>query len=253
MRTGIGETFVRQQFGRPLVCRAARFLLSMIRLMNPTPEISQSLLVSGLATAVNACASGQSADQAIAVAVQHIRARQTLSLRDEAKVRDWLERELPQAIRQAAATSEPEEKPAGDSAKQLYRMTGPTKFTAVGKPPFIFPPLWLYRLIDGQTVRKLSPDCIRRRKIIISGAALACLLAGLFPPWIQTVDLNTTHTQTDAGYGFLFSPPAPREYSFAIGIRLDDSRLRLEAACLLAASLAAWFLFGGEKQNDRKP
>lgn len=225
----------------------------MIRSMNQTPEISQSLLASGLAMAVNACPSGQSADQAIAVAVQHIRARQSLSLRDEAKVRDWLEQQLPQAICQANATSKTEEKTAGDAAQQLYRMTGPTKFTAVGKPPFIFPPLWLYRLIDGQTGRKLSPGCIRRRKIIVSGTALAFLLAGLFPPWIQTVDLNTTHTQTDAGYGFLFSPPAPREYSFAIGIRLDDSRLRVEVAGLLAASVAAWFLFGGEKKNGRKP
>ncbi len=225
----------------------------MIRLMNPTPEISQSLLASGLASAVNTCASGQSSDQAIAVAVHHIRARQTLSLRDEAKVRDWLERELPQAIRPAAATSPPTEKPADDAAQQLYRMTGPTKFTAVGKPPFIFPPLWLYRLIDGQTARKLSPACLRRRKIIVATAALAGLLAGLFPPWIQTVDLNTTHTQTAAGYAFLFSPPAPREYSFAIGIRLDQARLQLEAAGLLAAGVGAWFLFGGEQRDDRKP
>lgn len=220
--------------------------------MNPTPEVSQSLLNSGLEVAVRACAVGQPSAQAVAAAVQHIRARHALSMREEARVRDWLERELPQAIRHASAASQPEEKPADDAARQLYRMTGPTRFTPVGKPPFIFPPLWLYRLIDGQTARKLSPGCIRRRKIIVATASLACLLAGLFPPWIQTVDLNTTHTQTDAGYAFILSPPTPREYSYAIGIRLDNSRLHLEVVCLLAASLAAWFLFGGEKKNDRK-
>ncbi len=221
--------------------------------MKPTPEVSQSLLNSGLEAAVRACAAGQPSGQAVAAAVQHIRARHALSLRDEARVRDWLERELPQAIRHASATPQPEEKPADNAAKLLYRMTGPSRFTPVGKPPFIFPPLWLYRLIDGQTARKLSPDCIQRSKIIVATASLACLLAGLFPPWIQTVDLNTTHTQTDAGYAFILSPPPPREYSYSIGVRLDQSRLQLEAACLLAASIAAWCLFGGEKKHGQKP
>ncbi len=223
--------------------------------MHPTPEVSAALLSYGLEMAVQAAASGQSSSQAIAVAVQHIRARQALSLRDEAKVRDWLERELPQAVRNASnvyATEEKTDDGVADAARQLYRMTGPTKFTAVGKPPFIFPPLWLYRLIDGQTARQLSPDCIRRRKIIVASAALAFLVAGLFPPWVQTVDLNTTHTQTDAGYAFLLSPPVPKEYSYAIGMRLDNARLQLEMACVLAASVGAWFWFGGESRTHRK-
>ena len=38
-------------------------------------------------------------------------------------------------------------------AKNKYFLVG--LLTPVGKPPFIFPPLWLYRLIDGQTARRL--------------------------------------------------------------------------------------------------
>lgn len=224
--------------------------------MNPPSGANRADLDSGLELAARAVSAGSSSPQAIDAALQHIRSRQALSMLDEARIRDWLERELPQATRPTRPAPEPEANPATeipDAARQLYRMTGPTRFSPVGKPPFIFPPLWLYRLIDGRTSRQLSPDCLKRRQIILLSAALACLLAGVFPPWIQTVDLNTTHTQSDAGYAFILTPPAPREYSYAIGIRLDHSRLRLEAGCLLAATLAAWFLFGREKKGDRKP
>jgi len=174
---------------------------------------------------------------------------------DEARVRGWLERELPGALRRATDASPPEENSADEipeAARQLYQMTGPTQFTSVGKPPFIFPPLWLYRLIDGQTARKLSASCRQRRKIIAAATAVAFLIAAAFPPWIQTYDLNSTHTQSDAGYAFITSPPPPRDYSYAIGIKLDQPRLAIEFAGVLAAGVGAWFLLGGEKKDDRK-
>ena len=217
--------------------------------MSSQPEVSQTVLNSGLAVAVSACQKGGAATTAIDAAVRHIRARQSLSMLDEARTRDWLQRELPAALRAKPAESKPEETPAAADASQLYRMTGPTRFTAVGQPPFIFPPLWLYRLIDGQTVRKLSTGCIQRRKIIVATTALVFLLAGVFPPWLQTFDLNSMHTESDAGYALIASPPQPRDYSYSIGIKLDRSRLAVELAGVLAAGIGAWFFFGGEKRG----
>lgn len=220
--------------------------------MSSQPEVSPAILNSGLAVAASACQKGEPTAWAIDSAVKHIRTRQALSMLDESRVRDWLQRELPAALRAKPAEAKPEEPAPVAAANQLYRMTGPTKFTAVGKPPFIFPPLWLYRLIDGQTVRKLSADCIQRRKIIVATAAVLFLVAGLFPPWIQTYDLNETHTQSDAGYAFLLSPPPPRDYTYAVGIKLDRTRLTVELACVLAVGIGVWFWFGGEKKNSGK-
>lgn len=217
--------------------------------MNLTLRVNRADLDSGLELAVQAVKSGRSFAQAVDAAVKHIRTRQTLSRLDESRVRVWLEGELPHAIRRNNTAAKPEEKPAADLADQLYRQTGPGRFTPVGKPPFIFPPLWLYRLVDGRTARKHSADCIRRRKIIVAAIAVAGLLAGLFPPWVQTFDLNTTHTQTSAGYAFIGKPPAPMEYAYSIGIQMDWARLGIEMACIAVAGVAVWFWLGGERQR----
>ena len=220
--------------------------------MNPLPEISRAILNSGLDNAVHTVKRGKPFSEAVDAAVQHIRSRESLSMRDEARVRDWLSGELPNALRAAGPRVEPQEQPEANVSEDLYQRIGPGQFSPVGKPPFIFPPLWLYRLIDGRTTTKHSAECLQRRKIIAAVSGFAFLLVGLFPPWIQTFDLNTTHTRTDAGYAFLLSPPAPKEYSYSIGIQLDVSRLWIELACVMGISVAAWFLFGSEKKNSRK-
>jgi hypothetical protein len=220
--------------------------------MNPSPDVSRAVLDSGLELAAQVVKKGKPSDKAIDAAVQHIRSRESLSMLDEARVRDWLANELPNAVRTANADSEPEGKPEANASAVLYQKVGPGQFSPVGKPPFIFPPLWLYRLIDGQTVRKLSADCIKRRKIIVVASAVAFLLAGLFPPWVQTFDLNSTHTRTAAGYAFILSPPPLTEYSYSIGIQLDTSWLWIELTCVQAISVAVWFLFGSDKESNRK-
>lgn|ERR1022692_1457317 len=220
--------------------------------MKATPEVSDTVLKGGLDVAARMLKEGKPPGEAIDAAVKHIRARESLSMLDEARVRDWLAYELPNAVRAANTDSEPEEKSEADASAVLYQKVGSGQFSPVGKPPFIIPPLWLYRLIDGQTARKLSADCITRRKIIVVASAAVFLLVGLFPPWVQTFDLNSTHTRTTAGYSFIMSPPPPTEYSYSIGIQLDTSRLGIELACVLAISIAAWFLFGGEKKSSRK-
>jgi hypothetical protein len=220
--------------------------------MNPLPDVSRAVLNSGLELAAQAVKKGKPSDKAIDAAVQHIRFREGLSMLDEARIRDWLASELPNAVRAGSADSKPEKKSEADASAVLYQKVGPGQFSPVRKPPFIFPPLWLYRLIDRQTARKLSADCIQRRKIIVVASAVAFLLAGLFPPWVQTFDLNSTHTRTAAGYAFIVSPPPPSEYSYSIGIQLDTSRLWIELACVLAISIAMWFLFGGDKKINRK-
>jgi hypothetical protein len=220
--------------------------------MSSTSEVSLAVLKSGLAAAAKVCEKGESSDKTIDTALQHIRSRQPLSMLDEARVRGWLERELPEAIRAGRSESKSQETSDAKDANQLYRMVGPGRLSPVGKPPFIFPPLWLYRLIDGQAAHKLSDRCLWRRKIIALSIAAAVLFIGLFPPWIQTYDLNSTHTQTGAGYAFIWSPPAPRDYSYSIGIKLDITRLSVELVAVLTAGFGAWFLFADEKTKDKK-
>jgi hypothetical protein len=231
--------------GSCIICPSNQF-------MKVTPEVSNTVLKSGLDVAARMSNAGKPPGEAIDAAVKHIRSRESLSMLDEARVRDWLVYELPNAVRAASTDSKPEEKTDADESTVLYQKVGAGQFSPVGKPPFIIPPLWLYRLIDGQTARRLSADCIARRKIIVVASAAVFLLVGLFPPWVQTFDLNSTHTRTAAGYAFIMSPPAPAEYSYSIGIQLDTPRLVIELACVLAFGIAAWVLFGGEKSSSRK-
>ena len=67
--------------------------------MSSQPEVSPALLNSGLAVAASACQNGEPTAWAIDAAVKHIHSRQALSLLDQGRVRDWLQRELPAAVR----------------------------------------------------------------------------------------------------------------------------------------------------------
>jgi hypothetical protein len=73
-----------------------------------------------------------------------------------------------------------------------------------------------------------------RNKIILGG--LACIvLCGLFPPWINVLDVPYhAHNKTPAGYGFIFSPPAAK--GGAWGIEIDGNRLLIEWVCIAAVT-----------------
>ena len=109
--------------------------------MKATPEVSRLALNGGLDVAARKLKEGRPPGEAIDAAVKHIRARETLSMLDEARVRDWLASELPNAVRAASAGSEPEEVSEADESSMLYQKVGPGQFSPVGKPPFIVPPL----------------------------------------------------------------------------------------------------------------
>jgi hypothetical protein len=93
------------------------------------------------------------------------------------------------------------------------------------------------------------------RKAIVAVAAIAFILSGLFPPWLQTLDVTATHNHTDAGYSFILSPPLPKKgayYSEDYGIQLDTTRLLIEWSCILVAAGSVWFLCGASKSKENE-
>jgi hypothetical protein len=87
-------------------------------------------------------------------------------------------------------------------------------------------------------------------RIIVFCAGITIMLCGLFPPWIYTVDLSGTsesrgsHSQKDAGYRFIATPPPPEHEGYAFGTRLDLSRLEVQWFCVLAGAASARTLVG---------
>jgi GYF domain 2 len=90
---------------------------------------------------------------------------------------------------------------------------------------------------------------MQKRKLILVLGVVAFLACGIFPPWVYVMNNEGLHSQTDAGYGLILTPPAPRDrpdlpfvseplYSSQV----DMSRLGIEWACICALSAAAWFL-----------
>lgn len=129
----------------------------------------------------------------------------------------------------------------------LYREIAPGRFA----------PVKLERL----TVRFAKQ--LRSRKTIVAVAAIAFVLAGLFPPWLYTLDLaDGPHARRDAGFAFIFSPPKQEKARYIgyppgfipdggasmdfppklFGIQLDTRRLLVEWACILAVGGAALLL-----------
>ncbi len=107
-------------------------------------------------------------------------------------------------------------------------------------------------------VQKTGGRVVLIRKAIIGTAAVAFVMAGLFPPWVHSLDVGGKRAHLNAGYSFIFVPPAPvmqqewqglyapNEVRY-FSVQLDSSRLAIEWACILAASGAAWFLCGTSK------
>ena len=136
-------------------------------------------------------------------------------------------------------------KPASERVPDstLYRMVVPGRFAPVA----------------AQTGTATLSRLLWTRKTIAVMAALAFVLAGLFPPWLYTVNVTGMHLRRDAGYSFLLSPPhRSKETPFlgawetVWGIQLDTPRLLIEWACISVASGAAWLLCGVPRQRQDK-
>jgi hypothetical protein len=71
-----------------------------------------------------------------------------------------------------------------------------------------------------------------RNKIIVGG--LACIvLCGLFPPWINVLDVPYhAHSKTPAGYALIILPPESKGGSW--GVQIDTGRLFIEWICIAA-------------------
>ena len=105
------------------------------------------------------------------------------------------------------------------------------------------------------------------RKTIVILAVCTFVGAGLFPPWLYTVEFTGTHTRTDAGFAFILKPPSPQQISqqdfilrptlaernpaLVHGIQLDISKLLIEWACIIAIGGAAWFLSANSMAKQR--
>lgn len=79
-----------------------------------------------------------------------------------------------------------------------------------------------------------------RGKIILGG--LVCIvLCGLFPPWINVLDVPYhAHNKTPAGYALIIFPPQTK--GGAWGIEIDGKRLLIKWVCIAAATGMVWML-----------
>jgi hypothetical protein len=116
----------------------------------------------------------------------------------------------------------------------LYRMVAPGKFAPVA----------------AQNAPATLSRLLWTRKTIVVVAALAFVLAGLFPPWFYTVDVTGVHFRRDAGYSFILFPPPSSKGTLSLGdwktvwgIQLDTRRLLIEWACISVTGGAGWLLW----------
>lgn len=95
------------------------------------------------------------------------------------------------------------------------------------------------------------------QRIVIAGGLVAVAVCGLFPPWLLTfyttgsTDSSGYHSESSAGYHFLFTPPV-RGPSHAFGTKLDLQALLVEWACVGAITWAAWLLVGAAAGKSKQ-
>lgn len=81
------------------------------------------------------------------------------------------------------------------------------------------------------------------KKLILASALFLFVLAGIFPPWIKTVDLNGpngSHSRKPVGVYFILSPP--QVYEEGQGMRIDFTQLFVEWGVILVIGTSpVWF------------
>lgn len=88
----------------------------------------------------------------------------------------------------------------------------------------------------------------RKQTIIIVLAVAAIVLIALIPPWRDTwVNAEGYRMVYDAGYHFLFSPPAP---VFPNKPHVYLARLLIQAAAVLVIAVPLILIFGKRKRGS---
>lgn len=83
------------------------------------------------------------------------------------------------------------------------------------------------------------------------------VLMGLFPPWVNDVDVATDHQSLSrewpAGYSLIFVPPKPPAGSLA-GIRIDLIRLLIQWGVVISLTCLGMLLAksGGSHHEDSR-
>jgi hypothetical protein len=114
----------------------------------------------------------------------------------------------------------------------------------VGGCVFLVVLIAIFVLIVFWLVRRVRWKKISVCKLIILVGAVAFILCGLFPPWL---DISSQGHTRSAGYSFILSPP-PGGY----GKKLDIARLAVEWLCILGATGAAWIIFVSKNANEAR-
>ncbi|MDE2088524.1 MAG: hypothetical protein KGJ12_00740 [Gammaproteobacteria bacterium] len=88
----------------------------------------------------------------------------------------------------------------------------------------------------------------RKRTVVIGLAVTAWVLMALFPPWRDTwVNAEGYRMVYDAGYHFLFSPPAPM---FPNKPHVYLARLLIQGAAVLVIAVPLVLIFGKRKRGS---
>ena len=188
-------------------------------------EISRDVLKDAAEVALIMEKEGKSRDEAINAGVCHARAHSNLSMLEQVRVRSWLEDELEEMAQQPKGDS----KPVSPKPPFLYRVVGPDGTAVIQE-------------LSAYVAR--AKALLNRKTVLVVGAFLVAV-AGLFPPWLYTFSASGIHSEKNAGYALILTPPAREGKSEPYGIRLDSSRLVIEWVCIAAAAGAVYFFSAG--------
>jgi len=97
---------------------------------------------------------------------------------------------------------------------------------------------------ESQPAPQRRQSFLTNRRIVICAAVVFTFL-GMFPPWIEKIDIPyRMHAERSAGYSVIISPPTPdpkKSFANRASVQIDWSRLVLEWIVLGAAAATALY------------
>lgn len=70
---------------------------------------------------------------------------------------------------------------------------------------------------------------------------------GIYPPWINTFDAKTIHSEKPSGYALIITPPKPEKDSYPYGVRIDTARFLVQWLTLLVTTIGLLLLTNTSK------